>query len=534
VLNEIQGLQVSASQLKTFDLCPRKWFLGKVARLPGSKKVYGHTFGTVLHARIEAWLRASPNGRNPDGSPFEHYPEGWWKGDEGEEVLPEDRDLIKGLISDAIHAGYLLRSPQQQVEKEFFVLMSGSSQDPVILKGFIDLVLPGEIVDHKGTKSMRYALTEDQPKDEGVPLADRPKSRLRKDLQLSLYAKVLMDQSPEVLEEVRVTHNIFDRTLGTVHQRSTVIPREEIEATWSRCTDMALDMQAAKALPEKQWKEVEGRYGTPAMDSACNAYGGCPYLTMCMGRETLKRFRARQLRLAAPAVPKTAPPSALEGPMDFEERMRQLKGEAAPAPAPTSAEEAPSINAPEGVTEPAAPVEAEALPRAKEKKKRKCGNCFEVGHNRKTCKTVMLPVKGNEDEVLKHFGLEDDTPPAPAPEAEEKLNEDPLAHAAGQTVTETFKPSPGLTLYIGCYPVGVRATPLSHLFRQALASEACTFEDYFKANAFQRRDRMTLWVESKEAEISGLVTIPTELSPDLRSFAEALEGIATGVVRSWA
>lgn len=511
MLNTIQGLQVSASQLKTFDLCPRKWYLGKVARLPGSKKVYGHTFGTVLHARIEAWLRASPNGRNPDGSPFEPYPEGWWRDDEGEEVLPEDRDLIKDLIAKAIAAGYLVRSPKQQVEKEFFVSMAGSSQDPVILKGFIDLVLPGEIVDHKGTKSMRYALTEDMPKDEGLSWPELPKSRLRKDIQLLLYAKVLMDQSPEILEEVRVTHNIFDRSKGEVHQRSAVVSEEEIEANWSRCTSNALDMAEWKAVPEQNWKSVTGRYGTPDMDNACNAYRGCPYLTMCMGRETLKRFRARQLRLATPAAPAATPAPTLEGPMTFEERMAKLKGESAPTPPPAPAEEAPSINAPEGVTEPT-PVEAPEpeAPAPKAKKKRKCGNCGETGHNRKTC-------------------------PPSRPSTTEERAEAKTEEAAAELVEKVagaVEPRKDLVLYIGCYPEGVAATPLSRLFRMALAQEACSFEDYYKANAFQRRDRMTLWVESKKAELAGVVTVPLHLSPDLNSFAEALQGIATGIVRS--
>lgn len=265
-------LYLSASQFKTFELCPRKWWFEKVRRLPGSSSSYGHTFGLVLHALIERWLGADASGRDPEtGEPVDFYPEGWQTTEDGETLRPEDEVKIKDLLSKAIVEGVLVRRPGAVIEKSFTVPMI----EGVMVTGRIDLSLPGEIQDHKSVKAMRWALSPE---------------KLKEDTQMLLYAYV---------EEAGVLrHNVFERE-GDNKVRKTVamVSEEEKQAKWDDLKAKAAIMKALKDEgPKRDYKEVAGSY-----PDACNAYGGCRFLSLCLAkpRETLDEFEERNKRLAA-------------------------------------------------------------------------------------------------------------------------------------------------------------------------------------------------------------------------------------------
>ncbi len=74
---ERRMLTISASQVESFDMCKRKWWLNKVRKLPEATST-SQIFGTVLHGVIERYLMADDLGRDrKTGNPIELYPEGW-------------------------------------------------------------------------------------------------------------------------------------------------------------------------------------------------------------------------------------------------------------------------------------------------------------------------------------------------------------------------------------------------------------------------------------------------------------------------
>ena len=70
-------LTVSASQIDTFRLCPRKWWLGKIRKLPGNAGAQHFIFGTILAEVCERYLLADDLGYDKSGVPVDLYPPGW-------------------------------------------------------------------------------------------------------------------------------------------------------------------------------------------------------------------------------------------------------------------------------------------------------------------------------------------------------------------------------------------------------------------------------------------------------------------------
>lgn len=324
---------LSASQLKTYKLCPRKWWFEKVEKLPRPTKAqYGTVFGKVLHNVLERWLEGDPSGRMPGtGEPIDLFPEGWevdWE--TGEEVPPEDQALIKAHVELAIETGMLRRTADQKIEASFTVPLL----DDVMFTGRIDLLRkhPPTIEDHKGTKSMRYALS---------------KAKLADDDQMLAYAKILGDQlglQPE--DKIHLAHNVFERT-GPCKQRKTeaVIEFKTALDRWEEFKTRAHDM--IKHSQCKKHKEVKVDLG-----EQCNAYGGCRYLSICSGDETTTKFKRRVLRLAQPQKEGSS--------VSLEEKLKAKKRKKG-RPTPPTTGVNPETNADE-----IAPVEEQVIPAKKE------------------------------------------------------------------------------------------------------------------------------------------------------------------------
>lgn len=238
--------------------------------MPAGSGSYGHTFGKVLHACIERWLKADATGRNKAGEVKEIYPDGW-ETVEGSTATEEDRAVIKTLISDAVEGGILTRCPDREVEKEFRVSLAPG----VDVGGRIDLCAPGLVVDHKSTISMRYALS---------------KLKLAEDTQMLLYAKV--QGLPG--QDVTLVHNVFERSRVQAKTTTVKVTAQQVEAHWEGLKVQAAEMQALSALPlaDVDFAAVEGN-----MPEGCNAYGGCRFLGICTRREKPEHFRARYERL---------------------------------------------------------------------------------------------------------------------------------------------------------------------------------------------------------------------------------------------
>ena len=241
-------MQISASQLKTYGLCPKKWYFEKVEKLPRGKTSYGATFGSALHACLERIQL----GEDP-------FPEGW------DSTLQEGDDkLAKDLLA-------LYRKDEEvlpeNVEREIRLPVI----DDINLLGYIDLYKPGKIVDHKTTKAMRWALSAKE---------------LAKDLQMLVYAKWALDQEGPEIDAIELRHNVFLRTAPVRHKKTVAFAtREAIMERWYQVQETALLM--------KQAREKGSPPGTE-MGDQCHAYGGCPYARICSGVMTSDEFRGEE------------------------------------------------------------------------------------------------------------------------------------------------------------------------------------------------------------------------------------------------
>ena len=247
-------MQISASQLKTYGLCPKKWYFEKVERLPRGKTSYGATFGSALHACLERIHL----GEDP-------FPEGW-----DATLQYGDDELARGLID--------LYQPDEEVapvnvEREIKLPVI----DDITLLGYIDLYKPGKIIDHKTTKAMRWALS---PKE------------LARDLQMLVYAKWALDHEGPELEVVELRHNVFLRS-APVRYKATVAyaTREAIMEKWYQIQETALLMKEARDC---------GSPPDTAMGDQCHAYGGCPYARICSGVVSLEESRGAEREIEMP------------------------------------------------------------------------------------------------------------------------------------------------------------------------------------------------------------------------------------------
>lgn len=342
-----QPLQTSVTQLDKFEDCPRDWWFDACARLPRGSRVYGMVFGDVLHGVIERYLKADAAGRDSAGNPVDLYPAGWqYAGQDMARIEEADEEVIRSLVQQAIDEGYLVRLPGRQVERKFMGVLVWKPEPlwldadlakvrntfgpHIVITGKIDLAVPpGAIVDHKGTKSMRYALSE-------AKLADNN--------QLLLYAKVLADEHPEQ-EEFTLTHITYDRTAVKVRRTTATVTRGEINERFERLKALAVDMQAllSQDRAEGEWAKVPGAIdGKGAGPRRCSEFNGCRFLPICARSECgggsdadqIKHFRRRYLRLAG--VPIQPEESVTMG---LKDKLAKLRGEIAAEP-PKAIEEA--------------------------------------------------------------------------------------------------------------------------------------------------------------------------------------------------
>jgi hypothetical protein len=123
---------------------------------------------------------------------------------------------------------------------------------------------PNEIIDHKSTASLNYALTEEQA---------------RRDPQALIYAGVAMSGGLGLDFEggiIRFRLN-YATTKGAVKTRSIYVdlPPEEIVEGLDKIGSSVITPQLALSQSGEKWEGVEPNY------SACDAFGGCPFRQDC-------------------------------------------------------------------------------------------------------------------------------------------------------------------------------------------------------------------------------------------------------------
>ena len=292
-------MRISASQIKTFEMCERKWGLEKILKWPGRGSSDATVFGSVLHAVNERYLLSDDLGRDKDGNPVDLFPEGWrearntWTNELEGEVSEAQGGIIMALVNAAIEQKVLERRRHRKVEKEVNLTLLDKTKDldAVNLIGFIDLAiydpdLP-EIQDHKTSKATRWLLSPE---------------KLSNDDQMLIYAYAMLTELASVgrePERIVLRHNQFVRDPDNmvVRKTQTTVSSEHVKAHWrGRILPIAQRMREVKA--ETKRLQEAGQVGwqsfkDPETEDPCWAYGGCPYQGVCFGRESEEEFKSR-------------------------------------------------------------------------------------------------------------------------------------------------------------------------------------------------------------------------------------------------
>jgi hypothetical protein len=270
-------IRISASQLRTHLSCKRKWYHEKVMKLP-VRKSGAQTFGTVLHAVCERYLLADDRGYDENGEPVDLYPPGWeysldWNGEPDGVLTPEEQATVRTLVAKGIEEGVLERQKGRSIEHRFEIEVIPG----VTLLGFIDVLNPHRIEDHKTTSNMRYA---------------ESKNSLGKNLQMLVYAYYAITQMEEMPKTFWLRHNIYCKQANNLRVRKVEVEVDtaDVIAHWNDVV-----VPAAKEMLRLKTEGIENPLEdlpNPPVDT-CNAYGGCPFLRICDGKESYEQYAKR-------------------------------------------------------------------------------------------------------------------------------------------------------------------------------------------------------------------------------------------------
>ncbi len=315
----------SASQIKTADMCMRKWWFDKVAGVRERQKHHFH-LGHALHAVGERFLLGL------FATEQDLYIPGW---DEGLEDF--EKEWMRTVVRRAIATGIWSALPNAYIEFPILYLMGENHRDadglplmaasntyedkekvrrhgkptqlidgrPLppdwdrlpLFVGFIDVMQLGTspaIIDHKSAKSRKYTLT---PKD------------LAEDSQVLSYAAAAWQLSGARVP-VRLRHNVFLKAdvkpEKQVFTTDAVAPLDAIQRQWEHNRATVLKMiqmrQQAPKLVDPDVRNHANKYAKRANNylkvpsaldqgrvrEACDCYGGCPFREACFGRARIE------------------------------------------------------------------------------------------------------------------------------------------------------------------------------------------------------------------------------------------------------
>lgn len=234
----------SASQVDTYQTCNRKWWFNKILGLEVPQHPSA-AIGSAVHAELEAYL---------------------------EEKAPADSlgPIARTALPFAPKPGSVY------VEESIESLGLTAAGLPAL--GYIDVLDlksdPPQVLDWKTTSNFRYAKSEED---------------LLRNVQMSVYAKATLAMFDKLdLPEpkaVRVTHvAMLTKTPHEARRASALMPLATIHENWRHVEATVAEMKATALLdtPDKV---------TPS-ESACHAYGGCPFRDRCNALKATKSIFA--------------------------------------------------------------------------------------------------------------------------------------------------------------------------------------------------------------------------------------------------
>ena len=292
--------RISASQMKTATLCARKWWFERISDLPPAPPSKSMLLGSAIHKEVEQWIKR--------------------------EEQPVD---LRAKALARCYPKPLLSALRSEVE----VNLQGLS---VPLLGYIDLVdLRGlhetlEVVDFKTLSNWTWAKTE---------------LELASDLQMIPYAFWAFGHYAP--KSVSVTHLQVSTSTSVVGRASAKLTRDSVAKTWADTLVPLSDRMAG-------WAQKDTPNDVPATLSACSAFGGCPYLSVCNRGAPQSPFSAISRVKSSSLTPTGDTMSSLQELL----RARSAARAAAPAPQPVVevAPAAPLFAVAQPVVEVVAPV----------------------------------------------------------------------------------------------------------------------------------------------------------------------------------
>ena len=463
-------MRISASQIKTFELCQKKWFLEKIQKIPPGPPGYGATFGTVMHGCLERLQLGE-----------EIYPEGW-----DERLRPGDSELVQDLL-----CLYKPMVDSVQVEKKFSVPVV----EDITLTGYIDLLADSYVIDHKSTSSFKWALSAEE---------------LARDLQMMVYAYYALSQTSDKESLIKLQHNVFLRR-SPAKRRTTVayVSPDAILERWGEIKQTALKM-----------KVVAGGECPPvAMGSQCHKYGGCPYAGLCSGVLTQGQLEKKMSS------------SSLEDKLKAIAAARR-GGQAAPGPvAEARRRESAQVMA-QARQEVGLPAETPVLLGDSDWEKeevvelqRRTDAALEAS---KVLELKGLPPKSS---MAEHLGVELREPPrvVQLQEAKPKRKRGRPRKKKVEAVEEAKAPEAKVkktkvSVFIGVGPTARKGEFIS--MEDAFLAVVGNKQAFYRDKAFDRRDLLVEgvdnWGEALSKSVSVITSHPMTWGPDQKAFVWAL------------
>lgn len=257
-------MKISASQIKSFRACKRKWFLESVLRVRGDS-TQAQLLGTAMHAILEY-----------ESSPTE-IPARLERAEEiATEAAPGIEPETVGTAAKCAGAVWSkwwqnrLDCATPKTEGEF-AFPSGLDGADVEVVGIVDLfsseadagptpVKIARIYDYKTTSSEKYIKTEEE-------LAD--------DVQLVTYARWALTVDDFALVVVGHVYVTTRHVQPRVSVREVCLTADQVRSKWDALAETVRDMLATSTVAEPDDVEPTG------VPDACRAYGGCAFRSWC-------------------------------------------------------------------------------------------------------------------------------------------------------------------------------------------------------------------------------------------------------------
>lgn len=266
-------LKISPSQIDKAMTCPRSWWLRYVMSLPEPPSL-NTLLGDIGHGVAERFLTSK-----------DLYPEGWERQtnrftgkDTGLAIDATQQAIVKALIDKGIAEGVLTRLPDGKVEVPVSYDVGEIEGVKVKFSGFVDYASAkvSHVQDHKFCGDFKYY----------------GKAKLERAVAMNSYAKALYEKGFLTEPSVWLRYNLFRKHADAPAVKTVEVERtrEQIDLYWqSQVLPVVRDMVL-------YYKNAVDAHDVPMAEdkmSACNSYGGCPFLTICTGRESCREYKAR-------------------------------------------------------------------------------------------------------------------------------------------------------------------------------------------------------------------------------------------------